>query len=690
MKKQRHLLVMAACLALLAPKGLTYVNAEKDEVTLVPSEPATVTTQGEENNETLLKQYIQQQFNAQLPSAPLDETPTAVTGLTEDSNTYKIYQALVPMISEVAGGTRTSTQFIFEDLSDIGIQAQGSDASLDKAKAAADAQLDFDLNALVDALLAEHPNEHYWYASSEGTEFEYQYSYYAKDDVYYVTICNLSIKMSVAKDYQTEDAYTVNSATGTLVASSIANAMRIVEKNRNLVEYDRLIAYRDEICTLVDFDQPAAEKKPPFGDPWQLVWVFDGDPDTKAVSEGYAKAFQYLCDLGEFQNVKTYSVSGTITQDTNSNAHMWNIVHMPDNKNYMVDVTNSDTDAIGKSGGLFLDGYASNSAPDTYTYKVAKTDITYTFDKDTMDHYTNGELKLAAKDYFHDTDPNKMFTAHSLTLSGDIGVNFFIDLTNASGSVDSYSITFAWPKGETTIKGSDFIAVDENTARKIYKTTCNVAAKEMADTITATLKNGETVVASKEYSVLAYATTILDHDTDAVFTKELKALAQDMLKYGAYAQRYFAYNDSPLADERFGAYSLSAIPEDFIASHQRSYDEAVFDGEGIHYTGTTLVLKTTTEFRVYFSIIDKGLFASKEITLDGNPVEYVEKDGNIYVPLENIRVRDLMNNHTLKIGDTEVTISPANYIAWGAQDAEAHDVVTALYNFYASSVAYLN
>lgn len=690
MKKQRHLLAMAACLALLAPTGQTYVNAEEDEVTLVPGESATATTQGEVNNETLLREYIQQQFNVQLPSAAPGEAPASVVGLTTDSNTYKIYQALVPMIIEVAGGTRTSTQFMFEDLSDIGIQAQGSDASLDKAKAAADAQLDLNPDALAAALLEEHPNEHYWHASGEGTEIDYQYRYYAKDDVYYVTICNLSIKMSVAKEFQAEDAYTVNPATGTQIASSIANAMKIAGKNHGLAEYDRLVAYRDEICSLADFDQLNADKTPSMDDPWQLVWVFDGDPGTKVADEGYAKAFQYLCDLSEFKQVKAYSVTGTITQDASSSSHMWNIVHMPDNKNYLVDVANSDSHAIGKSGGLFLDGYASNSAPGTYIYKVAKTDITYAFDKETLDRYPNGELELAAKDYFHDADPNKMFIAHSLTLSGDIGVNFFIDLTNVSGSVDSYSITFTWPKGETTVKGTDFIAVDENTARKIYKTTCNVAAKEMADTITATLKKDDSVVASKEYSVLAYATSVLDHGTDAVFTKELKALVQDMLKYGACAQRYFAYNDSPLADERFGAYSLSEIPEDFIASHQRTYDDTAFDGEGVHCTGTTLVLKTTTEFRVYFSIIDKDLFIGKEITFDGNPVEYVEKDDKIYVPLQDIHVRDLMKNHTLKIGDTEVVVSPANYIAWGAQDADAHDIVTALYNFYASSVAYLN
>lgn len=32
-----------------------------------------------------------------------------------------------------------------------------------------------------------------------------------------------------------------------------------------------------------------------------MIWVFDGDPDTKIVCEGYAKAFKYLMDNSTFQ-----------------------------------------------------------------------------------------------------------------------------------------------------------------------------------------------------------------------------------------------------------------------------------------------------------------------------------------------------------------------------------------------------
>ena len=72
-------------------------------------------------------------------------------------------------------------------------------------------------------------------------------------------------------------------------------------------------------------------------DPWQLVWVFDDDPDTKVVCEGYAKAFKYLVDQASFDDssLECYCVTGTMS----GGAHMWNIVHR-NSGNRLVDVTN--------------------------------------------------------------------------------------------------------------------------------------------------------------------------------------------------------------------------------------------------------------------------------------------------------------------------------------------------------------
>ena len=86
------------------------------------------------------------------------------------------------------------------------------------------------------------------------------------------------------------------------------------------------------------------------------MWIFDGDPDTKVVCEGYSKGFKYLCDLSTFDGgVGCVLVSGMMYYGTGQGPHMWNSLKMPDGRCYLVDLTNCDAgDTCNYS--LFLKG----------------------------------------------------------------------------------------------------------------------------------------------------------------------------------------------------------------------------------------------------------------------------------------------------------------------------------------------
>ncbi len=120
-------------------------------------------------------------------------------------------------------------------------------------------------------------------------------------------------------------------------------------------------------------------------------YVFDNDSGTNVVCEGYAKAFQYLCELAISKNkfddksLECYNVTGQM----DGGNHMWNVVEVG-NARYLVDVTNCD--GGHDRNGLFLK-------------VVAKTDDrTYTFTGLTT-------ISGGMATYFYGTDMKDLFCA---------------------------------------------------------------------------------------------------------------------------------------------------------------------------------------------------------------------------------------------------------------------------------------
>ena len=86
-----------------------------------------------------------------------------------------------------------------------------------------------------------------------------------------------------------------------------------------------------------------------------MIWVFDGDPSTNVVCEGYAKAFKYLCDHTVFDSsIECILAGGDLVRGSRSEPHMWNVLKMDDGNNYLVDVTNCDSGNAGYPDKLFL------------------------------------------------------------------------------------------------------------------------------------------------------------------------------------------------------------------------------------------------------------------------------------------------------------------------------------------------
>lgn len=198
----------------------------------------------------------------------------------------------------------------------------------------------------IDALLADCPYEMYWYSKEDGVSWYGPMVSFCVDPFY--------SKTGISKTYE------VNTSRTGSVQSAINRAKSIAAQAANMSDYDALRFFKDQICDLVSYDDAAAEMADYYGinnmNPWQLIYVFDGDPSTNVVCEGYAKAFKFLCDLYGFTTSSTdcYIVTGTMYDSTGGGGHMWNMVHWYDGRNYMVDVTNCD--GYDDTDRLFLVG----------------------------------------------------------------------------------------------------------------------------------------------------------------------------------------------------------------------------------------------------------------------------------------------------------------------------------------------
>ena len=360
----------------------------------------------------------------------------SVSGLYEDNSSpflaprptlpgelSSVYNEVKPMVKLVADGTRASTIFEIpgtwtKPKSEWGITGEviSADALTAEASAAIDAA--FNLDALMQRMLSEMPYELYWFDKTEGIGMSYGVSLSGE----ILTVKNLKLSMYISQAYAkineggaTYDPLTANTAKTSAAKRAAENATQVVAANTAKSDHEKLKAYLDYIKDAVSYNNEAANNNAtPYGDPWQLIYVFDNNPSTNVVCEGYAKAFKHLCDLSSFSesDLLCSLVTGTMTVGTSAGPHMWNIVTFG-SRNYLVDVTNCDADTVGAPDKLFLCGAAENVPSKKYTVTAGSQSIVYEYDADTLSDYASSDLKLEEMPY-------SPASVSGLTVSGTI------------------------------------------------------------------------------------------------------------------------------------------------------------------------------------------------------------------------------------------------------------------------------
>lgn len=426
--------VISGMLALALVLTLTLTLAQADvrvEVDGIDGGSASVTVP-EDDSAALLEGYLYQVNGLDVPEVVKAEgggntASRPATYMASMNPTLRaVYDQLVPEIQKIAAGQGDSSIFelSFQPLTftkeELGIegdilvlnkenQYQFSEEANEAVTNAFSAELD--VNMLLNRLLARHPYELYWFdkvfEQDDVRAISVRPICSVDDQQTTVTVSDCQILMVVSQDYAVTAAatqqyylYSPDTAKTGAATAAAATAAQVVAENQGKGTYGKLVAYREYITKAVDYNFDAANTANyPYGDPWQLIYVFDENPDTNVVCEGYSKAFKYLCDLtwtGSDPEAACYLVTGTMDGGTGAGLHMWNIVSIG-GANYLTDITNCDSGTIGAPDQLFLCG-AKGGVNEGYAAATTGGAVTYVYDQRTKDIYYQ-ELVLSATKY---------------------------------------------------------------------------------------------------------------------------------------------------------------------------------------------------------------------------------------------------------------------------------------------------
>ena len=284
---------------------------------------------------------------------------------------------------------------------------------------------------------------------------------------------------------------------------------------------------------------------------------------------------------------------------------------------------------------------------------------------------------------------------HSITLTGDIVMNFYVRLPEGYDNSNT-DITLTWgdPAADYSheVKGK-LVSIDEYGAN--YKVSCGVAARAMGDTITLVIKCGDNTLIEDEYSVIDYINVLVrTHSSDY----ELQNLLTAMVDYGTASQEYFGYHTDDLVKDYFDASAwneeVSIFRQNLKSTLQNTtdpYDYTIKDIEnddlGIEYYGASALCSSETKMRFYFIVKDEAKFASLTASCKSKNLKFSSKtfrtsEGNVntvYLETPGLFAGELEEPISVTIGGKSYTYDYKDYMQRCSSNFK--DTSIALYAF---------
>ena len=273
----------------------------------------------------------------------------------------------------------------------------------------------------------------------------------------------------------------------------------------------------------------------------------------------------------------------------------------------------------------------------------------------------------------------------STSLSGNIGLNFYAALSeNLVNDPDTF-VRFTLcgknidvPMSAATISTSNGV--------KQYRFTCPITSKNMADTVTAQVMNGDTPIGNaKSMDVVTYCNWVIQNYSN---NKKTVNLMKAMLNYGASAQLLFKYNTDNLANAALTE-ADKVLPQ--VDASKYAHTKAGSE-EGIVVDSMTLMLDSETSIRIYFKLTGSKTIDQYTFRINGAEATPVPKDSMYYVEIPNISAHLLSEMYTVTVGGITVTYGALSYVNqvmnYPQATAETVNMAKALFAYYEAAMAY--
>lgn len=263
--------------------------------------------------------------------------------------------------------------------------------------------------------------------------------------------------------------------------------------------------------------------------------------------------------------------------------------------------------------------------------------------------YPDGKDKCTVCGHFRDGIAS--LYGYSISLNGDISINFYFDITEATKNDKDAYILITYPGGTT-----EKVLLTEartKTAGGItyYLVNPELPAKEISSIISARIVLGDgTEGILYEKSIRGYAETVINNADR--YSAEQVTLMEKLIAYGEAARIHFG--------KQSAEHQLTEITAETLAAYEIQQSGA--PNAGLKYYGSSVLLESETTIRHYFKL-NSGNISDHTFLLDGKVVTPVNEAGTNYwyIDIPNIVSKDLDRVYTLEADGMTIEYSALSY-----------------------------